>query len=267
MYDPQMGSPLPPVVLCFSGHDPTGGAGVHADIEAIVAAGCHAASAVTCLTVQDTHDVKRLSPTDPKLFKQQAEAVLNDLPVAAIKIGLIGDVAICREIAELVAQYRDIPVVLDPVLAAGGGRDLSGEALLESMRTDLLPQIYLATPNSVEARRISGKEELSEAAPEMLSLGCKHILITGTHEQSAKVTNTLYSRSAEETYSLEWPRLTGSYHGSGCTLSAAIAARIALGQPINQAVTEAQEYTWQTLDQANSFGSGQAIPNRCYKLS
>jgi len=266
MYDPHMGSP-PPVVLCFSGHDPSGGAGVHADIEAIVAADCHAASAVTCLTVQDTHDVKHLSPTDPKLFRQQAEAVLNDLPVACIKIGLISDAAICREIAELVAQYRDIPVVLDPVLAAGGGRDLAGEALLESMRMDLLPQVYLATPNSVEARRISGKEELSEAAPEILRLGCKHTLITGTHEQGAKVTNTLYSGSAEETHSLEWPRLPGSYHGSGCTLSAAIAARIALGQPINLAVTEAQEYTWQTLDQANRFGSGQAIPNRCFKLS
>lgn len=240
---------------------------MHADIEAVAAAGCHAASAVTCLTVQDTQDVYQLLPTDPKLFVLQAKAVLNDLPVAVIKIGLIGDAGICREIAALVAEYRDIPVVLDPVLAAGGGTDLTGEALLESVRNDLLPQVYLATPNSVEARRISGKDELSQAAEKMLGLGCKNILITGTHEQGTKVTNTLYPGSPEKTHSLEWPRLADSYHGSGCTLSAAIAARIALGKTLLQAVTEAQEYTWNTLNQANSFGSGQALPNRFFKLT
>lgn len=257
-----MSYPLPPIVLCISGHDPTGGAGLHADIEAISAAGGHAASAVTCLTVQDTQDVMRLAPTDPKLFRQQAEAVLNDLPVAAIKIGLIGDAAICREIVKLIAEHPDISVVLDPVLAAGGGSNLASEELLNSLRTSLLPLVDLATPNSEEARRISSKDDLTEAAAYMLSMGCKNILVTGAHEEGDKVINTLYQGSVDNPRSLEWPRLPLSYHGSGCTLAAAIAARIALGQTLLQAVTEAQEYTWQTLERANRFSSGQALPSR-----
>ncbi len=252
----------PPIVLCFSGHDPTGGAGLHADIEAIAAAGGHAAGAITCLTVQDTHDVQQLHPVDPKLFRQQAEAVLDDLPVAVIKIGLMGDAGICREITALIAEHPHIPVVLDPVLATGGGTDLAGDALLGSIRRDLLPLVELITPNSEEARRICGQETLPEAAAQMLSLGCKNVLITGTHEAGDKVTNTLYCGSIEETHALEWPRLPDNYHGSGCTLSSAIAARIALGQSIIQAVAEAQKYTWHTLDKANHFGSGQALPSR-----
>ncbi len=257
-----MSSPTPPVILCFSGHDPTGGAGLHADIEAIAAAGCHAASAVTCLTVQDTHNVRQLIPTDPKLFRQQAEAVLNDLPVAAIKIGLIGDAGICEEIAALITEHPHIPTVLDPILAAGGGKELAGKALLESIRRDLLPRIELATPNSLEARRISGREDLREAAAQILALGCNNVLITGTHENDAKVINSLYCGSMEDEHSLEWPRLPHSYHGSGCTLASAIAARIALGQSMPQAVSAAQEYTWRALEQANRFGSGQALPYR-----
>jgi len=255
----------PPVVLCFSGHDPTGGAGIHADIEAITTAGCHAASAITCNTIQNTHDVQQLLPLTPELFRQQALAVLEDLPVAVIKIGLIGDAHICREIAALLLEYPRIPAVLDPVLAAGGGSELSSAELLESIRQDLLPQIELATPNSVEARRISGLEELQESAQQILSLGCNNLLITGTHEESNLVTNTLYQGSMDNKLSWEWPRLPDSYHGSGCTLAAAIAARIAHGMPLPDAVAQAQEYTWQSLRHANSFGSGQALPNRLFE--
>jgi hydroxymethylpyrimidine/phosphomethylpyrimidine kinase len=188
--------------------------------------------------------------------------VLNDLPVSVIKIGLMGNAEICREIATLAAEHPQIPVIMDPVLAAGGGTDLAEEILLESIRKDLLPQVELVTPNSEEARRISGKDDLVEAASEMFSMGCNNILITGTHEKSEKVVNTLYQESVDNAHSLEWSRLPSNYHGSGCTLASAIAARIALGKPMLQAVTEAQEYTWQTLNQANSYGSGQALPYR-----
>ncbi len=237
---------------------------MHADIEAIAAAGCHSASAITCLTVQNTRDVQRLTPVKPELFRQQANAVLDDLPVAAIKIGLIGEAGICKEIAVILQEYPQIPAILDPVLAAGGGTELSGETLLESIRMDLLPHIELATPNSVEARRLSGENELALAAAKMISMGCKNVLITGTHETSKRVINTLYYGSNNEKQSRDWPRLHGSYHGSGCTLTASIAARIALGSTITDAVAQAQEYTWQTLQRANSFGSGQSIPNRLF---
>ncbi len=255
----------PPVILCLSGHDPTGGAGIHADIEAIAAAGCHSASAITCLTVQDTHNVRRLSPVEPELFRQQAQAVLEDLPVAAIKIGLIADAAICLEIANLLQKYPHIPVVLDPVLAAGGGRELAAETLVQSIRMQLLPHIELATPNSLEARRISGRDGLHESAQEILALGCRNLLITGTHESGGQVVNTLYQGSIENRQSWEWPRLPGSYHGSGCTLASAITAGIARGLPLAQAVASAQEYAWNSLQHAHSFGSGQALPNRYFR--
>ena len=256
----------PPVVLCFSGHDPTGGAGLHADIGAISAVGCHSASAITCITVQNSRDVQRLLPVAPELFRQQAEAVLDDLPVAAIKIGLIGDTGISKEIAVLLREHSHIPVVLDPVLAAGGGTELASDKLLESIRMDLLPHIELATPNSVEARRLSGRDGLQESAGELLSMGCKNVLITGTHEAGDQVINTLYPGSVEDKQSWGWSRLPDNYHGSGCTLAAAIAARIAKGLPLAKAVAEAQEYTWQTLNKAYRLGSGQALPNRLFEL-
>lgn len=260
-----MNPSTPPVVLCLSGHDPTGGAGIHADIEAIAAAGCHAASAITCNTIQNTHNVQQLIPLTPELFRQQAQAVLDDLPVAAIKIGLIGDAGICREIAVLLRDHPQIPAVLDPVLAAGGGTELASNELLESIRLELLPHIDLATPNSIEARRISNRDELSESAGEILSMGCRNLLITGTHETGDQVINTLYQGSVENTQSWDWPRLTDSYHGSGCTLASAIAARIAQGLPLSKAVEQAQDYTWQSLRHANKFGTGQALPNRLFE--
>ncbi len=264
-YTPDMNPSPSPVVLCFSGHDPTGGAGIHADIEAIAAAGCHAASAITCNTVQNTHDVQKLLPLTPELFRQQALAVLDDLPVAAIKIGLIGDAGICREIVTLLHNYPEIPAVLDPVLAAGGGSDLASNELLDAIRRELLPLIELATPNSIESRRISGQDILMESAVEILAMGCSNLLITGTHDTSDRVINTLYQGSVENTQSWDWPRLPDSYHGSGCTLAAAIAARIAQGLPLSTAVAQAQDYTWQSLHQANKFGSGQALPNRLFE--
>ncbi len=261
-----MNSSTPPVVLCFSGHDPTGGAGIHADIEAIAAAGCHTASAITCNTIQNTHNVQQLLPLAPKLFRQQALAVLEDLPVSVIKIGLMGNAGICREIVAILRENPQIPVVLDPVLTAGGGTELAGAEWLDVIRLELLPQIELATPNSMEARRISDQDKLNESAGEILSMGCSNLLITGTHETSDRVINTLYQGSMQNTQAWDWPRLPDSYHGSGCTLAAAIAARIALGQSLPTAIAQAQDYTWQTLNHANKFGTGQALPRRLFEL-
>ena len=118
-----------PVVLCFSGHDPSGGAGIQADIETLNSHGCHAASVITCLTTQDTRNVKHIWPQPLSQWLDQVHTVLDDLPIAAIKIGLIGDDAIALAIAEILRQRRDIPVVLDPVLAAGGGALMSSQTL------------------------------------------------------------------------------------------------------------------------------------------
>ncbi len=255
----------PPIVLAIGGHDPVGGAGIQADIEAITAQGCHAATAVTCLTVQDTRNVRRLAPVDPELLAQQVEAVLADLPVAAIKIGLIGDAAIGRRLAELLDRQPGVPVVLDPVLAAGGGAALSDEELRHVLLKKLLPHTDVLTPNSREARDLAGTTPLDDCARILLEAGCRQVLITGGHEQGAQVINGLYDPEGLRA-SWAWERLPGEYHGSGCTLAAAIAALLSRGLEPKVAAQAAQEYTWQALAHGYRLGRGQLLPNRLFRL-
>lgn len=252
------------VVLSIGGHDPCGGAGIQADSEAITALGCHATSAITCLTVQDTCNVQHLAPVDPGLVIAQAEAVLSDLTVSAIKIGLIGDGAIAHELASLLERYPTIPTILDPILAAGGGTDLASGQLEQRLLEELLPQIDLLTPNSEEARRLTGLEPLDECAQALLERGCRHVLITGTHEQRDMVINGLYGPNGLMA-DWEWERLPGEYHGSGCTLAAAISALLARGFTLVDAVREGQEYAWQALAHGRQLGQGQLLPNRLYR--
>ena len=164
--------------------------------------------------------------------------------------------------SDVLLSGRPNPVVLDPVLAAGGGTNLVGPALLESIRLELLPCLTLITPNSLEAKRLTGLEDLDDCASELLSLGCDAVLITGTHEQSREVRNRLYLHG-EKTNSI-WPRLQGEYHGSGCTLAAAITAFLALGRPLQEAVLRGQEFTWKTLSHGYRPGRGQALPDRFF---
>ncbi|BBL69654.1 bifunctional hydroxymethylpyrimidine kinase/phosphomethylpyrimidine kinase [Methylogaea oryzae] len=252
----------PPVVLCLSGHDPSGGAGVQADIETLAALGCHAASVITCLTCQDTRDVRQIIPQQPDDLRRQAETVLADMPVAAIKIGLIGDAAIAETIARLIAAHPDIPVVLDPVLAAGGGASLSNEELLQAIREQLLPLTTLLTPNSLEARVLAGLVDLESCAHWLLARGCRYVLITGSHEDRPDVINTLYSQSLQEPF--RWQRLPHEYHGSGCTLAAAVAAYLARGANPMAAAHDAQRYTWQALEGGFRPGRGQYLPRRIH---
>ncbi|KPK40448.1 MAG: phosphomethylpyrimidine kinase [Gammaproteobacteria bacterium SG8_47] len=259
-------SPQPriPVVLVFAGLDPTGGAGLQADIEAIASMGCHAAPIATALTVQDTHDLHRYASTDPGLLIDQARAVLEDMPVHAIKVGMLGSAATVEAIQSLLADYAQIPVVLDPVLAAGGGHHVADAALVEALLEMLVPQVTVLTPNSSEARVLAPQAAtLDQCAQALLSTGCEFVLITGTHEQTEAVENKLYGEmQLLETYS--WPRLPLSYHGSGCTLAAAIAGLLAQGVEPLPAIYEAQEYTWEALSQGYRLGTGQLIPNRLF---
>ena len=254
-----------PVVLTISGHDPTGGAGIQADSEAIVAVGCRATSAVTCLTVQNTANVLQVFPSPPKLLENQIRTLLDDMPVAAIKIGLIPDMAILLVISRLLRDHPDIPTVLDPVLASGGGTNLTGDLLLAGINKHLLPKVTLITPNSIEARRLSGARLLDQCGQQLLSKGCGAVLITGTHETGRKVINRLYLPGTRVITS-SWPRLEGSYHGSGCTLASAVAAFIASGDRLKTAVQRALEYTWTSLTHGDRPGKGQLLPDRLFAL-
>jgi len=252
----------PPTVLIFAGNDPSGGAGMSADIEAVSHFGCQPLPIITALTVQDTTNVTLLEPISAALVTQQAETILNDIKVDAIKIGLIGSVENLGAIQSLLQSHPDIPVVLDPILRAGGGASLSSGILIDRLHA-LLPLTTLTTPNSREAQQLApDATTLDEAGHALLAAGAKAVLITGTHDMTDEVVNTLYTPHTKT--ALDWPRLGAEYHGSGCTLASAIAAKIALGEELHQAVSEAQQFTWQSLKQGYRLGRGQHHLNRVH---
>ena len=257
----------PPIVLSFAASDPSGGAGIQADIMTLSSMGCHALSVITAITVQDTAGVDDILPIDSDWVADQARLVLEDMPVSTFKIGLLGSVENIAAIAEVVSDYPDVPLILDPVLASGRGDEMATDDMICALRELLVPQTTILTPNSIEARRLAQEDDeditLDECAKRLLDMGAEYVLITGTHENTPQVINTLYGPDGL-VRSESWERLPGSYHGSGCTLASAIAATIANGLDIPEAVHEAQEYTWQSLAAAFRPGMGQNIPDRFF---
>jgi len=253
-----------PVVMVFAGHDPTGGAGIAADIEAAISMGCHVAPVVTAVTSQNTHGVIGYTLLDATLLVEQARPVLEDMSIKAFKIGMVGSIQMAEALHTLLRDYPNVPVVLDPVLNAGDGTVLAGQELQEAMVTLLFPLTTVLTPNSLEARALASRADTLEAcAQELMEHGCEFVLITGTHEQTPQVINTLHS-NRRQLESFSWARLPGSYHGSGCTLSSAIAGLLAQGMEPYSAIREAQEYTWECLKYAYRVGAGQLLPNRLF---
>jgi len=252
-------------VLCASGHDPSGGAGIAADGEAIRVAGAQALGVITCLTAQDTCGLRRLWPQPPAQVDEQCRLLLEDARVAAIKVGLLGNAPLARVLSQIAQDRPDLPLVLDPVLASGAGQSVADAALCSQMRQRLFPAVTLLTPNVPEAQALSGAQTTDDCADRLLRLGCRWVLITGTHAPGDLVTNLLYGRDGTSAR-WDWPRLPGEYHGSGCTLASAIAGRLALGMDMLAAVAGAQAYTWETLARARRTGRCQLTPNRLFAL-
>lgn len=251
----------PPRVLCFSGHDPGGGAGIHADIEAIAAQGAHALTVITAMTVQDSDNVRAVQAVPNDWLRAQAETLLADAPVAAIKIGLLGDVAQIPLLRDLIVRCR-VPVICDPILRAGGGRELPAAAMMRALCEALLPHVDLLTPNAAELRRLApDATSLTDGAMQLRAQGAKQLLITGGDEHGETVLNVWVDAQGHTT-DFHWPRLPARFHGAGCTLAAAIAGRIAIGDDWVTAITAAQRYTQQALAAAYRSGSGRLIPNR-----
>jgi hydroxymethylpyrimidine/phosphomethylpyrimidine kinase len=263
--------PIPPIVMSFAATDPTGGAGTQADILTLASMGCHPLSVVTAVTVQDTAGVEGIHAIDSDWVSDQARALLEDMPVAAFKIGFVGSLDNIGAIAAIVADYPDVPLVLDPVMASGRGDEMAGEEMIAALRELLVPQTTVITPNSLEARRLAAVEgnddedglPLAECARRILELGCEYVLITGTHESTPHVINTLFGEKGEVSADV-WERLPGSFHGSGCTLASAIAALLASGLEMGEAVREAQEFTWHALAAGFRPGMGQHLPDRFF---
>lgn len=258
----------PPAVLTFAATDPSSGAGIQADVLTLASMGCHPLSVVTAITVQDTSGVEDILPIDADWVADQARSILEDIPVAAFKIGVLGSVENVSAIAEIVSDYPEIPLILDPVLASARGDEFAGEETLAAIRELLIPQCTVITPNTPELRRLALEEDEDEARIELLAMrlidmGAEFVLVTGTHESTPDVINTLFCDKGL-LRSDNWYRLPGSYHGSGCTLASAIAATIARGLDISEAVREAQDYTWQSLKYGFRPGMGQFVPDRLF---
>lgn len=255
----------PPVTLCIGGHDPSGGAGILADAEAVRAAGGFAVTVITACTDQDTRGVRRLYAQSPEAVEAQCRTIIEDSRPRAIKIGLLGGSRIARVLSNLIDDHPGIPVVLDPVLASGAGQSMIDAALLNQLRTHLIPRTTLLTPNLPEAAMLADTRDPGRYAERLLARGTRWVLVTGTHADSPEVVNRLHGADGCFREWI-WPRLPDDYHGSGCTLASAVAARLAKGVPMEEAVETAQRYTWGCLKHALRTGRGQLTPNRLPSL-
>jgi hydroxymethylpyrimidine/phosphomethylpyrimidine kinase len=248
---------MPPIVLTFAASDPTGGAGLQADLLTLAALGCHPLSVLTGLTVQDTSGVEYLEAIPADLVARQARALLAETRVAAFKAGVLASAENVRAVAAIAAAHANTPLVVDPVLASGRGDALASDAVRTALLEALVPLTTLLTPNNVEAERLGGVQRL-------LGRGARYVLVTGTHDDTLEVINRLYDASGLVRED-RWRRLPDNYHGSGCTLASAVAAALAKGRGMPEAVREAQEYTWQALAAGFRSGAGQLLPNRFYR--
>ncbi|MGH8128466.1 MAG: bifunctional hydroxymethylpyrimidine kinase/phosphomethylpyrimidine kinase [Gammaproteobacteria bacterium] len=246
-----------PVLLVIAGLDPSGGAGLAADIQAATALGVHPAPVASLIAVQDTRNVIRSEALSPELILAQAEAVLADLPVAAIKLGALGTAAIGEAVAELLARHPELLVIADPVLVASGGGSLAESTLVEVYRERIFPRSLLATPNREELHALAPQD----GASELLALGLPACLLTDGDGRGIKIVHELHT---EEGIRLipGGPRRPGTFHGSGCTFASAIAARIAAGDTLEAAIIAAGQFIERAITQAFTPGQGQAIPGR-----
>jgi hydroxymethylpyrimidine/phosphomethylpyrimidine kinase len=253
------------IVLCVGGHDPSGGAGIIADAEAVRAAGAFPVTVISALTEQNSCELSRIYPQSGEQVDGQCRALLRDCTPAALKIGMVGSSRVMRVLDALINEYPNLPVVLDPVLGSGAGQQVVDAAMLNQLRQNLIGRSTLVTPNLPEARTLTAARSPADCATSLLATGARWVLITGTHDDTPDVTNWLFNSEGLQ-QRLDWPRLDGEYHGSGCTLASAIAARLALGMTMPEAVAEAQAYTWACLEHAFSSGRCQLTPNRFHAL-
>ena len=267
---PLLTPPVRPCVMIFAGLDCSGGAGIQADVEAVGAVGAHPLPVATALTVQDNDQVMAVNPVNPAIWQHQAEVLLEKIPIAAIKIGVIGNQANAKALALLIAQIRkdlpQLPVVLDTVLGSGHG-DLLTEGLAEHVIAPLIPLATLATPNLPEAARLNPTaNEMTAQAKFLLDAGCAHVLIKGGHGNDRK-TVTNYWFSSKETKSWTWERLPGDFHGSGCTLASLFAGLLAQGMEMEKVLEKGQTICQKMLAASYAIAKGQRIPNRHVDLN
>ncbi len=253
-----------PVIISLSSHDPTGSSGIQADIETAASLGCHCTPIITAICANDTQSLKDIMATETGFLIAQTRAILEDMPVKAIKIGMLATVENVEAIHAILCDYPDIPVILDPVIAEFNNELFNTPGIIRATQALLLPRTTIATPDSVEAQQFAKQADTVDAcAHEILETGCDYVLLTGSVRTSEHYGNTLYTdRRIIRHY--DWPRLKMISHGAGATLSASIAAYIAHGIRLEEAVKQAQQFTWDALSASRRLGMGREVPNRMH---
>lgn len=250
---------MTPIALTIAGSDPSGGAGLQADLKTFHAHGVYGASVVTLITVQNTVSVTRVEVLDAELVRQQLDAVLDDLDVGAAKTGALGSAEVVDVVAAAVAR-RGLRLVVDPVMISKHGHALLGPEASKAMRERLLPVAYLVTPNGPEAEALTGitvrdVAGARAAARAIAAQGPRNVLVKGGHLEDERAIDVLFADG--ELHELDAPRIrTRAGHGTGCTLSAAITARLARGDSLLDAVAGAKRWLTRALEQAPDVGRG-----------
>lgn len=259
-----------PLILTFGVSDPVGAIGIQADLATFAAMGCHGISVLTGLLVSDTARIEEMQAMDADWVDNQARTVLEDMPIAAFKVGALGSIENVTVIAEIISDYPDIPLILDPFVSSLPDQGMDSEDILIAMRELLLPQATLLLASSVEVarqaevwRESSGEDTLADDVSEIIDLGCEYVFVTGTRCELQDVANTLYGASGVIRNDI-WQRLPGTFSGAGATLSAAITAMLATGLDVPEASLEAQEFTTAALSHAQRFGMGKLVPDRYF---
>lgn len=232
----------------------------------MTALGCHPLPVLSCLTVQDTRNVYNAAPVDADIIRQQLERLADDCVIDAIKTGALGNAEVVDVLCEFVDRHPELPLIVDPVIKAAGGGDLADQALLERMKSALFPRAEMITPNGIELAMLGQSEDPQQAASQLLESGCHSVLATGGHGHGPVIINTLFRTNQQPR---EWQvERTGEgpagteYHGTGCTLAAAIAAGRGAGLSVEAAIEQAQVFVARAVEQALRVGKGQPVPDR-----
>jgi hydroxymethylpyrimidine/phosphomethylpyrimidine kinase len=249
--------------LTIAGSDSGGGAGIQADLKTFSALGCYGLSVITALTAQNTVGVTGIHPVPPKFVQDQLEAVFSDIGTDAVKIGMLFSVELIQAIAEKLKAYHTGPIVLDPVIVAQSGDKLLQDEAISAIREDLVPLADILTPNLVEASillgsQISTPDDMVTGAKKIAQWGCRAVLIKGGHSHTADCNDLLYLSAEDRTVTLTAERIqTRNNHGTGCTLSSAIAAHLAKGVDMEGAVKKAKDYITEAIRKGAGYQIGQ----------
>lgn len=259
-----------PLILTFGVADPVGAIGIQADLASFAAMGCHGLSTVTGILIGDTARVEDIEVTEADWVADQARVLLEDMPVAALKVGAVGSVENVSAIAEIVSDYPDIPLVLDPFVTALPDQGMDSEDLLLAVRELLVPQTTLLVISAVELGRFaetwresSTEDMLAVDAIKIIEMGCEYLLVTGTPSEVGDVANTLFNESGVVRHD-NWQRIAGTFTGAGSTISATITALLSNGLDVPDAVLEAQEFTIAALSHGQRLGMGKLVPDRYF---